>query len=73
MYNPKEYFQKGGLGMPNPYVYDSDGGLVGSWDRTNGTLEMDNGDSDMRVDCNGHVTDADGRYVGQIDSSGRLR
>lgn len=58
--------------MSNPYVRDADGGLVGSWDKTNGVLELDSGGSDMRVDCDGTVTDSHGNYVGRIDSSGRL-
>ena len=52
-------------------VYDGDGGYVGSWDRTNGSLEVDGG-PDMRVDDDGAVYDSDGNYVGQIDSRGHL-
>ena len=57
--------------MSNPYVRDTDGGIVGSWDKTNGVLEVDN-EPDMRVDTDGTVTDANGHYVGRIDSNGRL-
>lgn len=55
--------------MYNPRVYDSDGGFVGSWDRTNGEIELDNGGT-MNVDSDGTVTDSDGNYVGTINSRG---
>ena len=57
--------------MSGQKVYDTDGACVGNWDRTNGCIEVDCG-SDMRVDTDGTVTDADGNYVGRINSSGRL-
>ena len=58
--------------MSNPYVRDNDGGTVGTWDKTNGVLELENGGPNMRVEDDGTVFDSNGNYVGQINSQGRL-
>ncbi len=58
--------------MSNPYVRDTDGGIVGTWDKTNGVIETDNG-SNLNVEAGGTVTDSDGNYVGRIDSDGRIQ
>ncbi len=57
--------------MPNPYVRDGDGGIVGQWDKTNGTMEVD-GQPNMTVTSDGDVFDHNGNYVGHIDNRGRM-
>lgn len=50
--------------MSGPQIKDSEGFTVGEYDVANGTIESCNGT--LCVDCDGLVTDSNGKFVGRI-------